>query len=410
MIRRFFNKKPKIGGYGNVFLHFACYLLFFLMFQPHIKAAHALKFINLQTVNINSSTRIIAVFNAKPNFHLEILNKPTRLVINLPIVDFSTQNKSPSKKNILSDMLLDVHYDFSDTQASRIIFTSKTTFSIKNSRVEKLNNGLWQILIDITQSSQKDFNEALKNQQKIHHGIKTRINPENHFRVVLDPGHGGVDSGARGITGILEKNITLIFARALRDELEKDSNIHVILTRDSDEFLRLSERVKKTQDFNADLFISIHADSIKIRSLRGATVYTLSEKASDTIAKSLADHENKVDFLDGLIAEEIPEVTDILIDLTRRETQMFSIDFADRVILNLLKSKINLINNPHRYADFLVLKASDIPSILIEIGYLSNKEDEKLLNDSQWREKMVIAIANSIRQFAADRQKTIQSL
>ncbi|AQX23829.1 N-acetylmuramoyl-L-alanine amidase [Bartonella sp. 114] len=89
---------------------------------------------------------------------------------------------------------------------------------------------------------------------------------------------------------------------------------------------------------------------------------------------------------------------------------MFSIDFADRVILNLLKSKINLINNPHRYADFLVLKASDIPSILIEIGYLSNKEDEKLLNDSQWREKMVIAIANSIRQFAADRQKTIQSL
>ncbi|MCL6229898.1 N-acetylmuramoyl-L-alanine amidase family protein [Bartonella bilalgolemii] len=409
MIGRFFNKKPKIG-YRNVFLHLVCYLLFFLMFQLHIQAANALKLINLQTVNVNSSTRIIAVFNAEPNFHLEILNTPTRLVINLPIVDFSTQDKSLNNKNILSDMLLDVHYDFSDTRSSRIILTSKTAFSIKNSRVEKLDNGLWQILIDITQSSQKAFNESLQNQEKIYHDIKKRISSENHFRVVLDPGHGGIDSGAQGVTGVLEKNITLVFARALRDELKKDSNIHVILTRDSDEFLRLSERVKKTQDFDANLFISIHADSINIPSLRGVTVYTLSDKASDAIAKSLADHENKVDFLDGLIAEETAEVTDILIDLIRRETQIFSIDFANCVILNLSKNKINLINKPHRYADFLVLKALDIPSILIEIGYLSNKEDERLLNDSQWRKKMVTAIANSIHQFAADRQKTIQSL
>ncbi|CBI76422.1 N-acetylmuramoyl-l-alanine amidase [Bartonella clarridgeiae 73] len=380
------------------------------MFQPHIQAANALKLINLRTINDNSSTRIIAVFNAEPNFHLQILDTPTRLVINLPIVDFSMQDKSPNNQNMLSDMLLDVHYDFSDMRASRIIFTSKNTFAVKNSRVEKLDNGLWQILIDITQCSQKNFNEILKNQQQIYHNITTQINPKSHFRVVLDPGHGGIDSGARGITGILEKNITLIFARALRDELEKDSNIHVILTRDSDEFLRLSERVKKTKDFDADLFISIHADSINIHSFRGATVYTLSDKASDAIAKSLADHENKVDLLYGLTAEEIPEVTDILIDLTRRETQIFSINFADRVILNLSKSKINLINKPHRYADFLVLKASDVPSILIEIGYLSNKEDEKLLNDPQWRKRMAVAIADSIRQFAADRQKIMESL
>ncbi|OPB31679.1 N-acetylmuramoyl-L-alanine amidase [Bartonella sp. AR 15-3] len=409
MIKRFFNKKPKIG-YRNVFLHLICYLLLFLMYQPHIQAANALKFINLQTVNVNSSTRIIALFNAEPNFYLEILNTPTRLVINLPIVDFSAQDKSLNKKNILSDMLLDVHYDFSDMRDSRIILTSKTAFSIKNSRVEKLDNGLWQILIDITQSSEKAFNESLQTQETIYRDIKKRISSESHFRVVLDPGHGGIDSGAKGFTGVLEKNITLVFARALREELKKDSNIQIILTRDSDEFLRLSERVKKTQDFDADLFISIHADSINIPSLRGVTVYTLSDKASDAIAKSLADHENKVDFLDGLIAEEAAEVTDILIDLIRRETQIFSVDFANRVILNLSKNKINLINKPHRYADFLVLKASYIPSILIEIGYLSNKEDEQLLNDSQWRKKMVTAIANSIRQFAADRQKTTQSL
>ncbi|AQX27997.1 N-acetylmuramoyl-L-alanine amidase [Bartonella sp. JB63] len=380
------------------------------MFQVHIQAANTLKLINLRTISDNSSTRIIAVFNAEPNFHLKILDTPTRLVINLPMVDFSMQNKFPNNQNMLSDMLLDVHYDSSDMRASRIIFTSKTTFAIKNSRVKKLDNGLWQILIDITQNSQKDFNEILKNQQQIHHDITKQTNTKSHFRVVLDPGHGGSDSGARGITGILEKNITLTFARALRDELEKDSNIHVFLTRDADEFLKLGERVKKTQDFDADLFISIHADSINIHSLRGATVYTLSDKASDAIAKSLADHENKVDLLDGLTAEEIPEVTDILIDLIRRETQMFSINFADRVILNLSKNKINLINKPHRYADFLVLKASNIPSVLIEIGYLSNKEDEQLLNDPQWRKRMIVAIADSIRQFAAEQQKIMQSL
>ncbi|KEC60162.1 hypothetical protein O93_00299 [Bartonella quintana JK 19] len=409
MIRGFSTKKPK-AAYWNVILHFTYCLLFFLIFQTNIQAADALKLVNLRTIGDSARTRIIAVFNAEPNVRLQILDRPARLVINLPTVDFSLKNTPLKKQNTLSSMLSDVRYGFSDIRTSRIILTSKIPFVVDKNTVQKLDNGLWQLLIDITQSTQKKFDEVLKNQQKADPNTKTQISLISNFRVVIDPGHGGIDGGARGITGILEKDVTLAFARALRDELKKDSHTTVVLTRDSDVFLRLSERVKKAQELGADLFISIHADSIDMHSLRGATVYTISDKASDAIAKSLAESENKVDLLDGLPAEESLEVTDILLDLTRRETHIFSINFANSVIANLSKSHINLINNPHRYADFQVLKAPDVPSILIEIGYLSNKEDEELLNNPQWRKQMAASIAHSIRQFAEYRQKIMQPL
>ncbi|WP_455475416.1 N-acetylmuramoyl-L-alanine amidase [Bartonella sp. B17] len=404
MIKKISTREPKTA-YWNVILRFGCCLLFFFIFQTYIQAAYSLKLINLRTIGDNAHTRIIAVFNVKPNIRLQILDRPARLIINLPTVDFLQQNTSLNKQNISSGMISDVHYSLSDMQTSRIILTSKTVFSIKKSTVQKLDNGLWQLLIDISQSTQKKFNDVLKNQQNFSQNTKTQISQIRNFRVVLDPGHGGIDGGALGVTGILEKDITLAFARALRNELKKDSHITVALTRDSNVFLRLSERVKKAQEFNADLFISIHADSIGIRSLRGATVYTISDKASDAITKSLAENENKVDLLYGVPVEEAFEVTDILFDLTRRETHTFSVNFADRIVLNLSKNHINLIKNPHRYGNFQVLKAPDIPSVLIEIGYLSNKEDEQLLNNSEWRQKMAVSIANSIRQFAEYRQK-----
>ncbi|MGF7157667.1 N-acetylmuramoyl-L-alanine amidase [Bartonella heixiaziensis] len=398
------------AAYWNVILYFIYYSLFFLVFQTHIQASDSLKLVDLRTIGDSTRTRIIAVFNAEPNVRLQILDSPARLVVNLPVVDFSAQNTPFKKQNTLSSMLSGVRYGFSDIRTSRIILTSKIAFVVEKSTIQKLENGLWQLLIDITQSTQKKFDEVLKKQQKAISSKKTQVSLIRDFRVVLDPGHGGIDGGARGGSGILEKDVTLAFAHVLRDELKKDSHTIVTLTRDSDVFLRLSERVKKAQEFGADLFISIHADTIDVHSLRGATVYTISDKASDVIAKSLAESENKVDLLDGLPAEESLEITDILIDLARRETHTFSVNFANSIIANLSKNNINVINNPHRYADFQVLKAPDIPSVLIEIGYLSNKEDEKLLSSPQWRKQMAASIAHSIRQFAEYRQKITQPL
>ncbi|WP_336294349.1 N-acetylmuramoyl-L-alanine amidase [Bartonella sp. CB169] len=409
MIRVFFTKNLKVI-YRDIFLSIICSLLFFLMLQTNVRAQDSLKLVDLRTIGDSAHTRIIAVFDAKPNVRLQILEKPARLIINLLTVNFSVQNTSLKKQNTLSRMLSDVRYSFSDIRTSRIVLTSKIAFVVKKSVVQKLDNGLWQLLVDISENTQEKFHELFEKQQKGTLNTETQSVPERNFRVVLDPGHGGIDGGARGITGILEKDVTLAFARVLRDELKKDSHITVALTRDSNVFLRLSERVRKAQEFGADLFISIHADTINIHSLRGATVYTISDKASDAIAKSLAENENKVDLLDGLPAEESLEVIDILFDLTRRETHAFSVNFANRVVLNLSKNNINLINNPHRYANFQVLRAADIPSVLIEIGYLSNKEDEKLLNNPQWRKQMAASIAYSIRQFSEYRHKIIPPL
>ncbi|WP_273754197.1 N-acetylmuramoyl-L-alanine amidase [Bartonella sp. MM73XJBT.G] len=409
MMRFFLTQKLKTA-YWDVIVQFICFLLFFLLCQTSVQAADPLRLINFRTIGDSAHTRIIALFNSKPDIRLQILDRPARLVINLPTIDFSMQNMSLKKQNALSVMLSDVRYAFSDIQTSRIILTSQTAFVVEKSIVKKLDNGLWQLLVDIRKSTQEKFDKMLKSQQRNNFDTKLPLIPAQNFRVVLDPGHGGIDGGARGVTGILEKDVTLDFARALREELQKDPHISVTLTRDSNVFLRLSERVKKAQEFGADLFISIHADTIDVHSLRGATVYTISDKASDAIAKSLAESENKVDLLDGLPADETLEVTDILLDLTRRETHTFSVNFANSVISSLSKSHINLINNPHRYANFQVLRASDIPSVLIEIGYLSNKEDEKLLNDPHWRKQMALSIAHSIRQFAEYRQKMVQPL
>lgn len=365
-------------------------------------AAEQLNLVNMRAVGDQNRTRLIAVFSANPTYSLQFLKQPYRLVINLPSVDFSSQKQPPIKLGMVSDL----RYGLSGPNTSRIILTTNSPFAVENHKVERLDSGLWQLIVDITRDNEANFQQLLTKQGNGDSRTNDGKPPEKKpFRVVVDAGHGGVDSGAEGISGVIEKNVTLAFARTLRDELEKNLDLEVFLTRDSDVFLRLNERVEKARNYGADLFISIHADTINMSAMRGATVYTISDRASDDLAKALADRENKADLLDGLPADEAPEITDILIDLARRETLVFSVNFADRVILSLEQENINLIKNPHRYAGFQVLKAPDIPSVLIEIGYLSNKEDEKLITDRLWRKKAATAIASAVQQFAIYRNK-----
>lgn len=364
--------------------------------------AERLNLVNMRAVGDQNRTRLIAVFSANPTYSLQFLKQPYRLVINLPSVDFSSQKQPPIKLGMVSDL----RYGLSGPNTSRIILTTNSPFAVENHKVERLDSGLWQLIVDITRDNEANFQQLLTKQGNGDSRTNDGKPPEKKpFRVVVDAGHGGVDSGAEGISGVIEKNVTLAFARTLRDELEKNLDLEVFLTRDSDVFLRLNERVEKARSYGADLFISIHADTINMSAMRGATVYTISDRASDDLAKALADRENKADLLDGLPADEAPEITDILIDLARRETLVFSVNFADRVILSLEQENINLIKNPHRYAGFQVLKAPDIPSVLIEIGYLSNKEDEKLITDPLWRKKAATAIASAVQQFAIYRNK-----
>lgn len=221
--------------------------------------------------------------------------------------------------------------------------------------------------------------------------------------VVIDPGHGGIDPGAKGRSGTPEKDITLAFALRLRDALAEGGRVEVRLTRSDDRFLSLSRRVKVARAFGADLFISVHADTAPQSHVRGATVYTLSERASDAQSAALAARENLVDTLSGLDIEEPPdEVTDILVDLERRETRVFSTGFA-AMLIKRLGTAVRLIGNPHRYARFRVLRAPDVPSVLIELGYLSNPHDDTLLRSEAWRDRAVGAVAAAVEGFFAER-------
>ena len=196
-----------------------------------------------------------------------------------------------------------------------------------------------------------------------------------------------------------EKDVVLAFARALRDRLRKTGRYRVVMTRDSDRFLTLRERVRISRAHDAQLFISIHADKFRHRTVRGATVYTLSEKASDREAAELARKENAADIIDGVdLGAGNDEVKGILIDLTMRETKNHSMFFAKKLVREM-RQATRMHKRPIRSAGFRVLKAPDVPSVLIELGYVSNARDVRNLSSPRWREKITTAMARAVQRY-----------
>lgn len=221
--------------------------------------------------------------------------------------------------------------------------------------------------------------------------------------IIIDPGHGGVDPGAVGRRGTPEKKIVLEFSRVLRRKLEATGKYKVFMTRRADTFIRLKDRVKFARQRNGDLFIAVHADAISRRKqkTRGATVYTLSNNASDTAAAELAARENKADLIAGVDLEtQNNDVTGILIDLAQRATNRSSVGFA-KMVARSMSRVTRMTSVPHRQAGFRVLKAPDIPSILLELGYISHHKDELLLRSGKWRNKVSAALVRAIGQYFA---------
>jgi N-acetylmuramoyl-L-alanine amidase len=217
--------------------------------------------------------------------------------------------------------------------------------------------------------------------------------------IVIDPGHGGVDPGATGVSGIYEKHITLAMARELKAALEKNGRYRVHLTRDRDIFIRLRDRVAIARQYGADLFISLHADAVQSPAIRGLSVYTLSQNASDSEAQALAEKENKADLIAGVdLSHESPDVAGILIDLAQRETMNRSAGFATDVV-DEVGQELDLLDNTHRFAGFAVLKAPDVPAVLVEMGYLSNEFEEKQLRQPQYRARLAKAMAKAVERF-----------
>jgi N-acetylmuramoyl-L-alanine amidase len=223
--------------------------------------------------------------------------------------------------------------------------------------------------------------------------------------IVLDPGHGGIDNGTHAPSGEQEKDLVLRFAGMLREKLEKTGKYRVAMTRGDDTFVQLADRVRFARSQGAQLFISIHCDALARGegNADGATIYTVSDKASDAEAQRLADAENRADIIAGVnLAAEPDDIADILIDLAQRETKTFSASFA-RLVATEFKSATRLHKNPIRSAGFRVLKAPDIPSVLIELGYVSNPADLKQLISDQWRARTSDAVAQAVHTYFTTR-------
>jgi len=222
--------------------------------------------------------------------------------------------------------------------------------------------------------------------------------------VVIDAGHGGHDPGSLSTDGgRREKDVALAIARAIRDELNDSGRVRVAMTRDDDRFLVLGERREIARRLKADLFISVHADSAANKDARGATVYTLSEVASDRVAAQLAAKENKADIINGVdLGGDNSDVSSILIDLAQRETMNVSSSFA-ALLQREMSSKVSFRTSFHRFAGLVVLKAPDVPSVLLETGYMSNDDDLKLLHSSDYRRNVAVGVRRAVEAHFARR-------
>lgn len=356
------------------------------------------------------SVRIVFDADRKFDYKVFLLNEPKRLVIDTFDVKVSPEiEKYVNKNNLVTKTRL----GSVGTDGIRIVFDLQKPAIVKKAfMLAPQSNFGWRFVIDVSIASEREFSSKV--------GSKYALSNENSFAgsyssssskssskaktvnkkkiIVLDPGHGGKDPGAIGYSGVYEKNITLAMAKELKVILEKEG-YKVHLTRSTDIFIPLRDRVKIARKYNADLFMSIHADSAVNRSAKGLSVYTLSETASDKEAAALAERENKADVVAGLnLLEHSKEVSDILINLAQRETMNRSSEFASFMVQEMRKS-VKLRDNTHRFAGFAVLKAPDVPSVLLEMGYLSNRTEERLLKQKDYRRKLAVSTSKAVEKY-----------
>lgn len=388
------------------------------------------------------TTRVVVDLSQRADYRVFFLNEPMRAVIDLPPVSWTVPGAMPSPRGLVASY----RYGQFDPQTSRLVLDLAGPARVRQARYELPQGGRHRLVVEFERTTAVEFDAQI--QPWMHSVTKTarvvtaipdapppapvaatpppppprpvaaltappvphatppaapRPSARSQRRVVvLDAGHGGVDPGAIGASGIYEKDVTLAMVREVKRQLEASGRYRVVLTRDDDTFVRLRDRIARARAADAELFVSIHADAMRNRETRGASIYTLSENASDDEAAALATRENRADIIAGVdLSHENKTVMNILIDLAQRETMNHSASFAGLVVEELGR-EIQLVPlKPHRFAGFAVLRAPDVPSVLIELGYLSNRSDEQLLTRPHYRTKVAASLARAIDRYFA---------
>lgn len=389
-------------------------------------------------------TRLVIELDQNSDFKAFVLNNPDRLVIDLPTYNWNAGNIKKPKKSPITDLRTGAL----NKDISRLVVDLNSPIQIKSAfTLPPSENNKFRLVIDFQKINKSASNTETKRQfGKLDYKKTTTEKPTTNFNakvvrhdktsnynvrsnnssivipkikpdlttnsaasaapflkkpyIVIDAGHGGQDPGAISKNKVYEKRVTLAAAQELKKQLESSGRYKVSLTRDNDRYIKLYKRVAIARKRGADMFISLHADSIGDKNVRGASIYTLSNKSSDAQTAKLAAKENRSDLIAGVdLTHEDKEVANILIDLAMRDTMNQSKFFANIVVSTLPKHNIRILRKPHRYAGFAVLKAPDIPSVLIEMGFMSNKQDVSLLSSSSYRRKMASALVNSIDKY-----------
>jgi N-acetylmuramoyl-L-alanine amidase len=353
-----------------------------------------------------------------------VMAKPNRVVVDLPDVNFTIDPEigMPGHKAVghgrhaahqaaMSGLISSYRFGLFASDKSRIVINLSGPAKIVRIAAEPGEAGKSRLVIELAKTDRAAFQAAASKAVLLAMAEPAVPAPEMPAKgsaeanlpiIIIDPGHGGVDSGAMA-DGLVEKDIVFDFAKELAAKLRATGHYKIIMTRDSDVYIPLSERVKIARESHAALFISVHADKLTsdTQAVSGATVYTRADRATDADAARTAEKENQSDATAGVEGKEEPtEVSDILFDLTRRETRAYSHVFA-RTLVNYWKIAGRLNKNPERAAGFRVLAAPDVPSVLLELGYLSNSHDAKSLVSPGWRDATTDKVVAAVDAFFA---------
>ena len=355
-------------------------------------------------------SRFVADLSQPVSYSVYVLAEPYRVLIDLPDVTF---NLEPGSGEKTLGLIAEFRYGEIAPGRSRIVIDTAGPVLIEKSFIVEAKAGQpARIVVDLVKTSEEAFLKILEKDESTSATaiaeasdaapLQPEAKPEKRI-IVIDPGHGGIDPGAVGLNRIKEKDVVLAVGARLRDALEQTGQFEVIMTRDSDRFLSLPDRVAVARDGSADLFIALHADTVRGPAASGATIYTLSDTASDAEAEALAEKENRTDIIHGIdLGAESEEVADILIDLVQRESKHHAMVFARKAVAEMKKVTV-FTGKPLRSAGFVVLKAPDVPSVLVELGYLSTRQDAEQLVNPKWQAKVAEALAAAVaRHFAAE--------
>lgn len=350
----------------------------------------------------DADTRFVMDLSRKIDLHAFTLADPYRVVVDVPEVVFRLPPKAGESGR---GLIKAFRFGLMMEGGSRIVIdVAKPVRVAKAFVIEAAADEPARLVLDLVPTDRASFMRNMALEDRLLTSSAAAPAPlagnsdDPRPLVVLDPGHGGLDTGARAPSGQMEKDIVLDFAKRLGARLEQAGRYRVLMTRSDDTYVPLDERVHIARKAGASLFVSIHADSLppKEGDAQGATVYTLSNKASDAQAAALADAENRADVIAGVDLKTEPnDVAGILLDLARRETKTFSLQFAQDVVSDL-RGTARLHKAPIKSAGFRVLRAPDVPSVLVELGYVSDREDLKSLMSDAWRDRTADSIAKAI--------------